>query len=192
MRRTSREQARLPSQGVSLFRLLGAFFYVGLTAFGGGGSAHLYQLLVVRRGWLSEGEFLEAAALCRLLPGPVFANLAAHLGARLGGVLGGMAALVGVLAPGSSLMLLLSLAYLGSGTQPGPSAKGALAGVMASALGLMLATTWHQARIGLDSPKALLLALGVFLAYGLLHWPLPVVLLLAAPVGVALYWRESR
>ncbi len=177
---------------VSWPKLLGAFLYVGFTAFGGGGTAHLYQLVVVRRGWLSEREFLEAAALCRILPGPVFANLAAHLGTRLGGIPGGVAALIGVLFPGASLMLALSLAYFHLGTQPGSSAAEALRGIMASAIGLILATTLHQARIGLDSPKAVALALWVFVTYGLFHWPLPMVLLSAVPVGVAFYWRESR
>ena len=161
---------------VPLPQLFTAFLYVGLTAFGGGGTAHIYQLMVVQRGWLSEREFLETTALCRVLPGPVFANLAAHLGARLGGV----AALAGVLLPGVSLML--SLAYFRFGALPGSSAEGALSGVAAAAIGLILATVLRQARIGLDSLKAVLLALVVFVTYGLLHWSLLLVLLLTVPV----------
>ncbi|RIH83065.1 Chromate transport protein [Calidithermus terrae] len=177
---------------VPLLQLFTAFLYVGLTAFGGGGTAHIYELMVVRRGWLSEREFLETTALCRVLPGPVFANLAAHLGARLGGALGGVAALAGVLLPGVSLMLLLSLAYFRFGALPGSSLEGALSGVAAAAVGLILATVLRQAKVGLDSLKAVLLALVVFVTYGLLHWSLLLVLLLTVPVGVALYWREAE
>ncbi|RIH87057.1 chromate transporter [Calidithermus roseus] len=177
---------------VPLPQLFTAFLYIGLTAFGGGGTAHIYELMVVRRGWLSEREFLETTAVCRVLPGPVFANLAAHLGARLGGALGGLVALAGVLLPGSSLMLLLSLAYFRFGAQPGSSAEGALSGVAAAAIGLVLATMLRQVRVGLDSLKAILLALAVFVTYGLLHWSLLLVLLLTVPVGVALYWQEAE
>ncbi|MER3483609.1 MAG: chromate transporter, partial [Meiothermus sp.] len=94
---------------VPLDKLFWAFLSIGLVAFGGGGNAQIYSAIVRRRGWMSDREFLETTALCRILPGPVFANLAAHLGARLGGVPGGILALLGVLTPGATLMLLLSL-----------------------------------------------------------------------------------
>ncbi|GIW36369.1 MAG: hypothetical protein KatS3mg073_0514 [Meiothermus sp.] len=80
---------------VPLGQLFWAFLQVGLVAFGGGGNAQLYQALVLRRAWMAEREFLETTALCRILPGPVFANTAAHLGMRLGGVVGGCAGPVG-------------------------------------------------------------------------------------------------
>lgn len=169
-----------------------AFLEVGLVAFGGGGTAQIYQAIVLRRGWMSEKEFLEATALCRVLPGPVFANLAAHMGARLGGALGGLLAFLGVLLPGASLMLLLSLAYFRWGLLPGAAAQDALSGVAAGAVGLILATVMRQLPAALDSLKAVGLALLVFVTYGLLHWSLLLVLLLAVPLGMGLYWRESH
>lgn len=168
-----------------------AFLQVGLLAFGGGGQAQIYQSIVLKRGWMAAREFLEAAALCRILPGPVFANTAVHIGTRLGGVVGGMLALLGVLTPGAILMLLLSFAYFRFGAVPGSLAENALNGVAAAAIGLILATMIRQAPIALDSLKAVGLALVVFLTYGLLHWPLLLVLLLTVPVGVGLYWQEA-
>jgi chromate transporter len=177
---------------VPLGKLFSAFVQIGLVAFGGGGNAQLYQTIVLKRGWMGEREFLETTALCRILPGPVFANAAAHLGMRLGGVLGGMLALLGVLTPGALLMLLLSFAYFRFGAVPGSLAESALNGVAAAAIGLILATMLRQAPIALDSLKATGLALGVFVSYGLMHWPLLLVLLLFVPVGMALYWQEAR
>ena len=141
---------------------------------------------------MNDREFLETTALCRILPGPVFANLAAHMGARLGGVPGGVLALLGVLTPGAALMILLSLAYFRLGIVPGSTAQNALSGVAAAAVGLILATSLRQLPAALDSPKALLLALSVFVTYGLLHWSLLLVLALTVPLGMALYWKESR
>jgi chromate transporter len=56
----------------------------------------------------------------------VFANAAAHIGMRLGGVAGGVLALLGVLTPGATLMLLLSFAYFRFGAVPGSAAESAL------------------------------------------------------------------
>lgn len=176
----------------SLWQIYWAFLGVGGQAFGGGGQAHLYRVLVRGKGWLSEEEFLRSMALCRVLPGPVFANAAAYLGARLRGPLGGGAALLGVLSPGVLLMLLLSLLYLRLGARPGAWAQGALSGVAAAAIGVFLEVLLHQAPRALSAPKALGLALAVFLAYGLLHLPLLWVLLGALPLGVLLFWEEAR
>ncbi len=176
---------------ISRSKLFWAFLQVGLVAFGGGGQAQLYQAIVRRRGWMGEREFLETAALCRILPGPVFANTATHVGMRLGGVAGGILALLGVLTPGALLMLLLSFAYFRFGARPGSLAESALDGVAAAAIGLILATMLQQAPLALNALKAVGLALGVFLTYGLLHWPLLLVLLLFVPLGVALYWQEA-
>ncbi|WP_119360264.1 chromate transporter [Meiothermus luteus] len=176
---------------VPWFELFLAFLQVGLVAFGGGGNAQLYQALVLKRGWMGEREFLETTALVRVLPGPIFANTAAHLGMRLGGLMGAVLALVGVLAPGSLLMLLLSFAYFRFGAVPGSLAESALDGVAAAAIGLILATMVRQAPVALDSLKAVGLAAGVFVTYGLLHWPLLLVLLVHVPIGVSLYWGEA-
>lgn len=167
------------------------FLYIGLTAFGGGGSAHIYNAIVLRRGWMNDWEFLETSALCRILPGPVFANTAAHIGARLSGVLGGVVALAAVLLPGASLMVVLSLAYFRFGVVPGSTAQSVLSGVAAAAIGLILATMLRQVPIALNSLKAVLLALAVFVTYGWLHWSLLLVLLLTVPIGMLLYWGES-
>ena len=168
------------------------FLTIGLTAFGGGGTAQIYQAVVRRRGWLDEREFLETAALCRILPGPVFANLAVHIGARIAGFWGGAIAFVGVMLPGAALMLALTWAYFRFGVMPGSSFDAILTGVAAAAIGVIVASMLQQAPVGLGSLKAIGLAVTVFVTYGLLHWPLLLVLLLTVPVGMGLYWRESE
>lgn len=167
-----------------------AFLYVGLTAFGGGGLAHLYATLVQRKGWLSNNEFLEAVALCQLVPGPAFAVLGTHLGARLGGTLGGFLALAGLTLPGISLMVVLTLLYFGGGSGVNPTFSGVLSGVAASAVGLVLASFLRQAPPVLRQTRNLTLTLGVFLAYGVLHWPLLLVLVVGIPAGLLLFWSS--
>ncbi len=176
----------------SLWAIFWAFFQIGGQAFGGGGQAYLYRVLVRGKGWLSEGEFLRSMALCRLLPGPVFANAAVYLGARLRGPLGGGVAFLGVLLPGAIFMVLLGLIYLHLRARPGAWTQGVLSGVAAAAIGVFLEVLLHQAPRALSTPKALGLALGVFLAYGLFHLPLLWILLGAMPLGILLFWKEAQ
>lgn len=164
--------------------------YVGLTAFGGGGNAHLYNTLVQQRRWLTSNEYLEAIALCQLVPGPAFAVLGTHLGARLGGTLGGLLALVGLSIPGISLMVGLTLLYFSGNSKVNQAFSGVLSGVAASAVGLVLASFWRQAPPVLRQVRNLGLALGVFMAYGILHWPLLLVLAIGIPAGLALFWSR--
>src|SRR3989441_9796042 len=70
---------------VPLRSLIRVFAWTGLTALGGGRSAYFYDAVVVRRAWVTTGEFVQDLTLSQLLPGPNFANLAVALGCRLGG-----------------------------------------------------------------------------------------------------------
>ena len=119
----------------SLLEIFKAFMVVGASAFGGGGSAHIHNHIVVRRGWLSEREFLEGLSLSQLLPGPIFANFAAHIGMKLHGTWGAILAFVGVCLPGMLAILGLSVAYFTVRNFSSAVVTGALTGVAAGAVG---------------------------------------------------------
>src|SRR5688572_24788306 len=72
-------RARLPEVAWLFLRL-------GATAFGGP-LAHIAMMEreVVRRGWVTRGEFLDLVGVTHLLPGPNSTEMAMHLGhARAG------------------------------------------------------------------------------------------------------------
>ncbi len=163
---------------------------VGASAFGGGGSAHIHNHIVVRRAWLSEEEFLEGLSLSQLLPGPIFANFAAHIGMKLCGTLGAIAAFVGVCLPGMlAILALSSAAYFAVRDFSSPVVTGALTGVAAGAVGISLATLARVAPPGLKSRGAPLIALSAFVANGVLHLPILWVLLVLVPIGIGLNWN---
>src|SRR5436309_14655118 len=101
------DMARVP-----LRSLIRVFAWTGLIALGGGRSAYFYDAVVVRRAWVTTGEFVQDLTLSQLLPGPNFANLAVALGCRLGGWRGGVWALLAVLVPGALALLGLTVLYV--------------------------------------------------------------------------------
>lgn len=74
--------------------VLGVFFKLGLTCFGGP-IAHLGYFrdeFVVRRGWLDEQSYGDLVGLCQFLPGPASSQVGFAIGLLRAGYLGALAA----------------------------------------------------------------------------------------------------
>jgi chromate transporter len=84
----------------SLSSLFLVFLKIGSVLFGSGYVllAFLRSDLVVRRGWLTEGQLLDAVAVGQITPGPVFTT-ATFVGYVLGGAWGAVVATVGIFLP---------------------------------------------------------------------------------------------
>src|SRR5262249_24757955 len=87
------------------------FLTIALASFGGGLSAWAQRVLVERRRWLDQDEFLSALTLCRLLPGPNQVNMAVYVGTKFRGVPGALAAVAGLVAPPTAILLVLGEIY---------------------------------------------------------------------------------
>ena len=88
------------AQPFQLSTLFLVFLKVGAVLFGSGYVllAFLRAELVVRLGWLSEGQLLDAVAVGQVTPGPVFTT-ATFVGYVLGGHAGAAAATAGIFLP---------------------------------------------------------------------------------------------
>jgi len=140
--------------------------------------------MVERRGWLTAEQFNEAFALCAFLPGGNMVNFCMIFGARMRGPLGAVAALAGLLGPPMILIIAVGALYAHYGDLP--ALRRMLTGVAAAAAGLMLATVAKMAR-PLFKNRAVIapvIAVATFVAIGLLHWPLPLVLAVVVPVSI--------
>jgi chromate transporter len=71
-----------------------------------------------------------------------------------------------------------------------PALRRMLTGVAAAAAGLMIATVAKMARQLFHNRAVVrpLIALSTFAAIGVMHWPLPVVLIAIVPVSIAVAW----
>jgi chromate transporter len=170
----------------SLPALVGLFALVGASAFGGGVTAHLLHQFL-RRGWLTEREYLEAVNWCQNLPGPNATNLSAFLGFRFKGAWGAFLSTVVLVLPGALLVLALSQ-LIGHGPQA-HLARGALAAVAAAAVGLLLSMVWQLAKPALTSRTRVGVAIATALLVSAFRVPTPLVIL--AMVGL-LWYLDAR
>ena len=175
-------------QPVRLSELAGVFFRIGLGSFGGGLIAWIHRDAVERRPWMNDAEFLSGYALCRILPGANIINFAVYLGVHLRGLIGATTALLSHVVPPAVIGIVLFQIYEryhGIG-----AAQFVLDGVAATAAGLNVATAAKALRRSKNLAAAVV-AIAVFVAVGILHWPMLWVVLAAAPTSVALAWRSD-
>jgi chromate transporter len=129
----------------SLSSLFLVFLKIGSVLFGSGYVllAFLRSDLVVRRGWLSEGQLLDAVAVGQVTPGPVFTT-ATFVGYVLGGVPGAVLATVGIFLPAFVFVALSG--PLVPRIRRSPVAGAFLDGVNVASIALMALVTAQLAR----------------------------------------------
>ena len=138
---------------------------IGCINFGGpaGQIALMHRILVDEKKWVDEARFLHALNFCMLLPGPEAQKLATYLGWLLHGVRGGLSAGILFVLPGAFVMLGLSLLYaLGRGI---PLIDGALFGIKAAVLVIVIEALFRIGKRALKSSVLLGLAAAAFVGY---------------------------
>jgi chromate transporter len=174
---------------VSLLRIFTLFARVGLTSFGGGLSAWIYREVVSRRGWLSEEEFLGALTLGQILPGSNVVNLSIYVGYRMKGASGSVVAITALLAP--PMVVIVVLASVFHQYAQFAWLHRFLEGVAAAAVGMTGSVGFRTARAQLASRHwPLLIIVGVFVAVGVMRWPLVPVAIVAGAIALAIASRS--
>jgi chromate transporter len=93
-----------------LFNLFFTFIIIGASSFGGGYSLLpvLERELIKKRGWLTMDEVMDYFSLAQITPGVIAINVSTFVGYKRKGVAGGLAATIGFILPGVSLMIAAS------------------------------------------------------------------------------------
>jgi len=163
---------------VGLFR---GFLILGLTGFGG--VLPLARHMVVeQRRWLTGAEFSELLSLCQFLPGGNIINLSVAIGLRFGGIPGSIAALVGLIAAPTAVVLVLGVIYARYNNEP--HVVHMFAGLAAAAAGLLVAMALKLALPLRHRPMAIAIAVIVFVAVAVFHLPLVPTMLVIAPLSI--------
>lgn len=126
------------SESLALFD---SFYRAGSLVFGGGHVVlPLLEREVVPAGWLSQADFLAGYGAAQAVPGPLF-TFASYLGAVMNGWLGAMVATIAIFLP-AFLLVIGALPYWDT-LRRLPKIQGALAGVNAAVVGLLIAAFYN-------------------------------------------------
>ena len=169
----------------SLGALVRLFLRLGFAGFGGP-LVHIALMeteVVERRRWLSKQEFLDALALCQMLPGPASTQLGVLICYLRGGL---AAALIGGAAfvlPGFCVMLALTLLYERWGALPalGP----VFSGIAPAVVAVILFSAWRLGRSAVTRIDLALLCVAGFLLTAWLRVDTALTLLLCGAAAVA-------
>ncbi|WP_425219172.1 chromate transporter [Ralstonia solanacearum] len=181
--------AERAAQAPSCTRLFTEFARMGLSGFGGV-LPFARRGIVERNGWLSDAEFTEMLSLGQVLPGPNVVNLSVMLGYRYHGIRGAASAMAGLVAVPAVLLLLIVMLY--DRYSALPLVQHLLKGMGAVAAGLVLATAVKLAQGQSRTWRAAVIGLAVFVAIGVLQWPLLPVMAVLIPLALVLEWRAMR
>ncbi|MGH9485576.1 MAG: chromate transporter [Terriglobales bacterium] len=170
-----------------LAELFRAFLMVSLSGFGGA-LPWARRKIVEQKRWMTAEEFNETFALSQFLPGANVVNFSVVFGARFGGAAGAALALLGLIGP--PLVIVTGVAYLYERYGDIATLGHILAGIAASATGLLIALIAKMAAPLFTKRwnSAPVMAILAFIGVAILHWPLQYVFLVLAPFSVALAW----
>jgi chromate transporter len=155
---------------LSWIAMFDSFYRSGSLVFGGG---HVVLPLLEREfvpaGWLSEEAFLAGYGAAQAVPGPLF-TFAAYIGAVINGWQGGLLATFAIFLP--AFLLILGTLPFWNILRSNPNIKGALMGVNAAVVGILIAAFYHP--IWTSSILAPIdFAFAAILFSMLVYWKLP-------------------
>jgi len=182
--------ADLTKPSVSLVDLFLQFLIVGAVSFGGGIIAYERILLVEKRKWLNADQFMAYLAISQTMPGLNSVNLAILTGDYLRGIKGSIIALLGLVLPGSTLVLLLGFVY--TALTDHAITVLLLTGIAAGATGLLAAVTYRIGDEHWKKPISLLLIAATFILMSIVKLQLLEVLAIMLPIGLFIYRPKSK
>ncbi|HTV44773.1 MAG TPA: chromate transporter [Stellaceae bacterium] len=175
---------------ISLAAIAIAFFWLGVTSFGGGTAAWLYRAMVQRRHWIDDQAYLSGVALSRVMPGSGGVNLTVQVGQQLRGGAGAVVAVVGLLS--GPLVIVIALAAAFARIAGSALAHAVLDGVAAAAIGLTFATGLVLVPRGASQFGQIAIVAVTALTVGGLRWPLLPVVSCLAPLSIGLALLQQR
>lgn len=95
------------------WELFYSFLKIGTFTFGGGYAMIpiIQREVIDRRHWVEERDFLDLLTLAQSAPGPIALNTAVFVGYKLYGYRGALAALMGVVVPSFTIILVVAVFF---------------------------------------------------------------------------------
>lgn len=174
-----------------LIQLFWVFFKVGAFTFGGGYAMLpiLQRELVEKKKWATDEDLADYYAIGQTTPGIIAVNTATFVGYRRQGIIGAIAATLGLVLPGVTIIILL--ARLISGFSELPQVRHAMAGIKVAVSVLILEALLKLRKSALSDWPAGLIFLAVFVAALFFPQISPAILVLLAGGSGALLLRRK-
>jgi chromate transporter len=121
----------------SLFTLAAIMLKIDFFAFGGGFASlplMLHEIVIVK-GWMASGTFMDGIALGQVTPGPIVIT-AAFVGYMLQGLTGAVVATIAIFTP--SFFMVITVAPIFDRLRSSPYFARVISGIFASFVGLLL------------------------------------------------------
>ena len=165
-----------------------AFMKIGSIAFGNGYTILplIQKIAVAEHHWLSASQLGAAIGIGQFTPGPSL-NVAAFVGFLAAGWVGGLAASIAIYAP--SFVMTLMFAEAHQRFRHLDWIRGALGGVLAAFVGMLVMVLVRLGEHALTGPFAVAVAAMAFVALRYLRWSLPLIYVL---VGAAVLVWSAR
>jgi chromate transporter len=175
------------SQAIILPTLFLTFLKIGSVLYGGGYVllAFLRSDFVIRLGWLTEKQLIDAVAVGQVTPGPLFTT-ATFIGYVLAGVPGAILSTVGIFLP-SFFFVAISNPYIPKMRQS-VWFSAFLNGINAASLGLMAAVTIQLAQAVFIDPTSIILTIFSLALVLFTRINTTWVILAAVLFGIARFW----
>jgi chromate transporter len=164
-----------------------AFALISLQAFGGA-LAFIERTVVRQKRWLSAQEFLGLYAVSQVLPGPTGISFCVLLGDRFFGMRGAVATVGGFLLVPS--VIVIGVTSLFQHFQHVPQVQGALHGMGAASVGLIVTTAMRMGRTLKGQRVGIVVAALSFSAVALARVPVSTVVLTLGVLSVLWAWRS--
>lgn len=168
-----------------LIELFIVFFKLGAFTIGGGIAMLplLQNTLIEEKKWFTKDEFVDTVAVCQSLPGIIAINMATYVGYKKKGLAGSLISTLGVVMPSFVLILIIARGITAMGNNP--YAMGAMAGLRAAALGLVVVAVIQLAPAAIKNKWAAAAAALSFVLIAVLNINTAYVILLFIVLGIA-------
>ena len=175
-----------------LLELFTVFFKLGAFTIGGGIAMLplLQNTLINEKKWFTREGFMDIVAVCQSLPGVVAINMATYVGYKKKGLAGSLVSTFGVVIP--SFTMILIIARFISSLGDNGVLMGAMAGLRAAALGMVVVAMIQLMPAAIKNKWAMLAAVVAFVLIAVLRINTAYVILLFAVLGIAVTFAGSH
>ena len=146
---------------VSLLDIAKTFLGIGIVSYSLAALGEAKRVLVEKKNWLTDEDYLKGLALSQLLPGAPAVNLNTYIGYLVRGLPGALVASIFFVLPCFVIMVILSHLYLTYSDIPLVAAL--FKGLGALVVGLVLNTIINLWKSGVNTAQLTILAVGGFI-----------------------------